>query len=164
MNGISLVLEPKPIWFGADDEIFDSTELASIFSRKERAALRFLLRPASRRMVQEMMIKHTSRQRVCRFVDGRKEFIDEDTLDQISFVDDMIDLIVLDWEGLLDEENRPIPCERKNKLALINAYPRLGTAILDAAGSAAVRHEQIKEESEKNLPGSPSGFTTGSGA
>ncbi|MBW2093053.1 MAG: hypothetical protein JRI34_13135, partial [Deltaproteobacteria bacterium] len=144
------------------DEIFDSTDLAAIFSREEHSALRFLICPASRRMVQEMMSKHTSRKRVCLALGGKKDFIDEDKLDQAAFLEDMTDLIILDWEGLLDEENRPVACTRENKLALTNSHPKLGTAILEAANWAAVRHEQQKEHSEKNLPDTPSGFTAGS--
>ncbi|MBW2062650.1 MAG: hypothetical protein JRI95_13965 [Deltaproteobacteria bacterium] len=163
MKGISLALKPCPVWFGADDEIFDTTELSVAFNREERAALRFLIRPTSRQMVQEMMDKHTSRKRVSRVINGRQDYIEEDELNQAAFVDDMTDLIMLDWEGLLDEDNNPVPCTRENKLALSNAYPKLGTAILEAANWAMTRHEQMKEESEKNLPSMPGGSSAGSG-
>ncbi|MBW1709932.1 MAG: hypothetical protein JRG97_13340 [Deltaproteobacteria bacterium] len=163
MKGISLALQLKPVWFGADDEIFDSTELAAAFTRQERSALRFLIRPTSRRLVQEMINKHTARKRVNRTDGGQKAFTDEDVLDQAAFVDDMTDLIILDWEGLLDEDEIPLPCNRENKLALTNSYPKFGTAILESANWVMVRHERQKEESEKNLPGMPDGSAAGSG-
>lgn len=151
MNGILINLKPEPVWFSADDDLFDKTELAMAFSKQELASLKFLIKPVSRETVQKALEKHTSLKRSARFVEGRRETVDKETLDQAGFVDDMTDLVLSDWEGLLDEATaQPLPITRENKLALANAYPKLGAALLEASGWAAARFKRQEDDLEKN--------------
>lgn len=151
MSGIAINLKPQPVWFCADDELFDATELAMSYSKEERACLKFLIRPALRDVVQQTLEKHTERKRTARFVQGRREFVDEDKVDQAGFVDDMTDHLIMDWDGLIDEDSgQQLPCNRENKLALANSYPRLGAAFLEASNWVAARARADRSSVEKN--------------
>jgi len=144
-QGIFLSLKARPVWFSADDDLFGHTELAAACPDKDRRnGLKFLIQPVSRKMIHQVMTRHARTEKV----EGRAET--RESLDREAFIEDMIDLVLLDWDGLLGEDEEPLPCVRENKLTLANAYPRLGASLLEASALAMALAGRRMEESEKN--------------
>jgi len=145
MSGVYLSLKSTPVWFSGDDELFEATELVEACPGKEaRHGLKFLIRPVSRKMIHRALTRWARVEKI----EGKAET--RETLDREGFFEDMLDQILLDWEGLLDAEGQALPCVRENKLKLADAYPRLGASVLEAAARAMTLAGQRTEQAEKN--------------
>ena len=59
--------------------------------------------------------------------------------------------ILLDWEGLVDDDEKPIPFSEEKALALFKESRRFYSEVLEISREAALFDEELHEESAKNL-------------
>lgn len=59
---------------------------------------------------------------------------------------------VVDWRGVLDDKDQPVPFSHENLELLLGQYPQASHQLLDAVADAWVT---IPEDEEKNLPQPP---------
>jgi len=149
-----LKIKPEPLWIAADDPAFDGSELGS-FADEVRATLKFLIEPTTRMMIRNSLDSNTHEKFETEFIDGKRERRATEKLDDIGFQNELVDKIIVDWEGLQDEEGKIIPCDRENKLILADSYPGLAIAWVNISREIMDRHNQAQGEQEKNLPTSP---------
>lgn len=63
---------------------------------------------------------------------------------------DKIDAVILDWDGLADENGEPIPCSKEYKLVLAEQEPDLVDWVLEQAEAMAKRWAEDKKDIQKN--------------
>lgn len=79
----------------------------------------FVVNVLPTREIQRISEKHTKWKR------GRE------VTDHKGFSADFWDATIASWKNLYDENGNEIPCDRANKLAVINKYPNIGSKIAD---------------------------------
>ena len=82
--------------------------------------------------------------------------IDDAKLDRLLF-----DYMIEAWEGFLDPQQKPLACDIKNKLAVINAIPDYGVWVLKQSETIGLQYEKLIADQEKNLKASRDGKKTG---
>ena len=151
--GIRFKMKPEEVWIGADDEIFDKSELGD-FPSEERKKIRFLIYPLTQSLLKEVTEKHTKRKTETIFIDGRRETQKVETPDREAINNEIIDRVVKQWNGLKDEDGKELECNTENKLALMEGYPMLGACWMEAARWAMSKFEEFqtrhKEKHSKN--------------
>ena len=129
--------------------------------------LRFLIQPLTSTLLDEVRLNHTRTTSEIKLVEGRREVVKVEDADETAIALDLIDHLVLDWEGLMGEDGEPLPCTRENKLALLEGYPALGASWVEVSRWAVSRFMEFqlreRERLEKNLSPLPSGSTAGKG-
>jgi len=137
---IKFKLTPEPVWVAGDHPQFDATEIGS-YPKEERRKVQFLIYPLTPQILRRALKNP-----------------DDDERDA-----EILDQIVRDWKGVVDESGKPIPCTKQNKVALLNGgYPLMGGAIVRIASELMSKFEEYKREEEKNLNNSSSGSAEGS--
>jgi len=159
--GIKFKLTPEPVWIKASDPLFDKSELGE-FSKDERDKVSFLINPLTDEVYSELRERYTTEKVETVFVQGRRETQRTTQVDNDGLNEALIDYIVKDWKGVVDEKERELPCTRENKLALVKrGYPMLGVAWIEASRMVMSQFEDFcrkyKEEQEKNLSNLQSG-------
>ena len=74
-----------------------------------------------------------------------------------GLVDDKVDSIIMDWEGVEDSQGNPLPCNRSNKLIFYDNYPEIVDYVLAEVDKIAEREQKEKEKDLKNLRSGPGG-------
>ena len=60
---------------------------------------------------------------------------------------DLIDHIIEDWEGVLDEKGEALPCTRESKIKLVEGgYPLLGGKLVQVSRWVMAKYEQYDEK------------------
>ena len=151
----SLKLKPEPVWISAADPLFRDTELR-VFDPEEIEGFEFMIRPAGRGEIRKAIEAYTST------VAGSNGD-EQEKFDNEGFVRERLRRILVDWRGLYDEAGNPIECNEKTRSELMDAYPQLRQAILNAGNWAMVSGSNRLGGIEKNLESSPGGSTDDSG-
>ena len=159
--GIKFKLVPEPVWIRASDPLFDRSELGD-FPKDERDKVSFLINPLTDEVYSGLREKYTTEKVETVFVQGRRETQRTTQVDNDGLNEALIDYIVKDWKGVVDEGGKELPCTRENKLALVKrGYPMLGVAWIEASRMVMSQFEDFrrkyKEEQEKNLSSLQSG-------
>jgi len=159
--GIKFKLVPEPVWIRASDPLFDKSELGD-FPKDERDKVSFLINPLTDEVYSGLREKYTTEKVETVFVQGRRETQRTTQVDNDGLNEALIDYIVKDWKGVVDEGGKELPCTRENKLALVKrGYPMLGVAWIEASRMVMSQFEDFrrkyKEEQEKNLSSLQSG-------
>ena len=141
---ITFKTKPEAVWISADNELFDPSELSG-HSKEERSSISFLVYPFTPALGRELRSKHVKK----KTFDGLEESIDFE--ESKAFQEDLIDHLILDWKGLLDEDNEPIECTKENKIKIFDyGYPLLGACLIRIARVVMSRFDEIKEKESKN--------------
>ena len=149
---ITFKTKPEAVWISADNELFDPSELSG-HSKEERSKISFLIYPFTPALGRELRSKHKKK----KTFDGLEGDIG-DFEESKAFQDDLIDHLILDWKGLFDEENKPIECNKENKIKIFDyGYPLLGACIIRIARIAMSKFDEIKERELKNSSASQGG-------
>ncbi len=75
---------------------------------------------------------------------------------------DMCVALIVDWKGVIDENDKPVKCSIQNKLQAVEQIEGFSTWVMEksTALSQGISVEEVKQEQElKNLPKSPDGET-----
>lgn len=181
---IKFNLDVKPVWVDGSIEDFDSTEIGD-FSKKERIKIRLLLSPlfpgtqrelrqanTHQEFAEDVMVELMRRRKdKSKFKDTpqNRKFIEDilkqanigvkEVFDDIGYNRDLIDTAILDWEGLLDVNDKKIPCTKENKVKLFydGGYTAMGLRIVGICSRLATRHDLYQLEKEKNSQSSQDG-------
>ena len=115
--------------------------------------VKFKLRALDRKTMSELRKKATKKKYTAT-PSGRQivEEVDDELFDALVF-----DHIISGWEGIVDEEGKPLPCTKENKLMLVNSAPTLANWLLDEAMALFETLSRKKEEELKNLKTSQAG-------
>ena len=149
---------PEAVWISADHPIFDQSEIGS-FPKEEREKVRFKIFPLTVKLLQELKAKHSRGAKYVLLNSADNKESDEDIFESPEYRRDLVDKILLDWEGVPDEQGKGLECSSKNKIALFEGgYPGLGLCVVKAARLIMSRFDELREQSEKNLETSQSGF------
>ena len=70
---------------------------------------------------------------------------------------DKIDIMIVDWRGVLDEKNNPVPCTREMKEILFNTYPDIIQEVMDEVDAISEHRKKEDEEDRGNLKHSQTG-------
>lgn len=105
-------------------EPLSSTELNDLFKKHERKEWLSPNRKTKKELHKEINFIEAQKERVC------KE--------------------IVDWEGILDEKNKPIKCTDENKMAAWDFNPDIINWVLDEIDSIKENKEKTKKEQEKN--------------
>ena len=65
-------------------------------------------------------------------------------------------LCIVDWEGLYDNEDNPIPCTDENKVKLMIQSPVFSKWVVECLEVLNENHQQTQASAEKNLSSSQS--------
>jgi len=59
--------------------------------------------------------------------------------------------VLLDWVGLIDDDNKKVPCNLENRIAILTDYAEIFTLVIETAGDTQLyRDEEEEEITEKN--------------
>jgi hypothetical protein len=149
----------KNLWVRGDDPAFNDTEIGGL-PAGQREKLRFLLAPLTRELRDSAREANTTIEKP-----ARRGAEPVERFDIEGFALDLFRRVVVDWEGVLDEDGKPIACTPDNKDALATLYQKLGAALGTVAGEVMERHLQevnaAEEDAEKNSGSSPDGSADG---
>ena len=70
---------------------------------------------------------------------------DEDKQDELIY-----DYCIVDWSGLEDDDGKPIPCNAKNKVKLMQEEPVFMAFVTDCIKRVSVVANETEEAAEKN--------------
>ena len=133
--------------------MFDDTELA-LYTKKQRAGISFLINPLTPSVSEGLREQNTSSKTETSFVAGRRQTEKKQDVDYKALQEDTLDHVIGDWEGILDENDKLIPCTRENKVSIADYYPSLGVAWVRLASVITAKAEadrlQKDAEAEKN--------------
>ena len=73
------------------------------------------------------------------------EDVDEDKRSDLTW-----QACIVDWEGLYDNEDNPIPCTDENKIKLMLGSPPFSRWIVECLDKLTDNHQQTQESAEKN--------------
>lgn len=142
---IKLKLKPEPIWFGADDPLFNDSEFA-IYTKEERAKVKFLIYPFLPSLIEEVRKENTKTINRTTFVDGRRTSVPVSETDEKKANTDMLDQIVLDWKGMKDGDGQDIPCNLENKQLVADSFAGIGAAWIEASRWVMARLSKDQQE------------------
>jgi len=146
-------LKPKTLWVAGDDPVFDTTEIGGL-STEERAKVKFELKLANEELMDQLRQANTK-------IEARTNGKREENFDLDRYTHDLFDSVVVGWDGLLEEDGKPIPCTQESRRLLQRYYGRLCGALIMASSQVSKRQtEELnrgREEMEKNSEGSQSG-------
>lgn len=176
--------EVKPVWITGALVDFDNTEIGA-FDLEERKSIKFNINPFLPGKARELRDKNTKKifiDDVARMLSTHKgvnrspqnkKAIEEalrlagigvrEESDTEGYNHDVIDEVIVEWEGISNEEGIVIPCIRQNKIALFvdGGYTSIGLRLIDIAANLATRHELYESDKqrgeEKNLQSSQDG-------
>jgi len=119
----------------------------------EKVRCKFKLRALDRRAIQELRKKAIKKKYIATPA-GRQvvEDVDDELFDSLVF-----DYIIVDWEDIIDDEGKKLPCTKENKLMVVNSVPNLSNWLLDEAMALFETLSRQKEEELKNLKNSQAG-------
>lgn len=139
-----------------DDPAFDTSELGE-FPKEERAMIWFKIFPLTASLVKEINAKHTVSRQEAKFIDGRRVMEKVSSINQETANDELMDRVVEDWGGIVDEKGEVIACTKENKLMMADNYQGIGTSWIDVSRWAMARSMEESKEQEKNLKASQVG-------
>jgi len=59
--------------------------------------------------------------------------------------------LLIDWENLIDDDGKPVPCTLENKISVLTDYPDLFSSVIETASDTSLfRDEEEEAETEKN--------------
>lgn len=117
------------------------------FDHPQDDEARICLRVASALDLEEIR-KKTVKKRV-EYKRGQRfevDHIDEELQTELTWK-----LCIIDWEGLYDYEDKPIPCTDENKVLLIRNSPQFSKWVVDCLDLLNEDNVQQSESAEKNL-------------
>ena len=174
---IKFNLAPAKLWVNGDAKAFDDTELAR-FPREQRKEVSFLIRTITGEEDQEIR-KSCARKRVGIDFRDYKGLSDMEKIwflksinemdppvDMFKYVQRRLNLAVLDWAGIGDENGKLLKCTEENKKAYFGTVcPRVGNVlnqlIVDLTMDREGLQKALDEEQEKNLEDMPDGKPPG---
>lgn len=81
--------------------------------------------------------------------DKRARQMVTETDDELSF-EMLHDYCVVDWEGIEDENGKPIECAKENKVALLSKSPLFLQLVSDCLKQLNEEMEERREQAQKN--------------
>lgn len=148
--------KPETVRVTGDDKCFDNTELGS-YTRKERKAVSFSLFPLTRSVLTEIRDDVSERRMVTKIVEGQRISEPEDYVDNTKFSEEALIRIVRGWDGILDENGKPLEFSVENLLDIASAYPLLASAWLAVCRLLMSEHEKYIDKKVKNSSSSQDG-------
>lgn len=73
-------------------------------------------------------------------------------LDEDAYTADLIDYLIVEWRGILSEDDQPVPCTREAKLAVANRAPGRLAHMIEVATSAEVVDREASFREPAGLP------------
>lgn len=154
MAGLRFKTKAEPVWVRGDHKVFDATEIG-YYSTSERESISFYIYPLTRQLLEDVRKDNTRIDHEVVVVDGRRKIEKIEEVDEDKINDDLLDRILVDWKGILDEDGNEIKCTKQNKLMILQGYPLLAGAWLECSRQIISRYDEfIQKDKEKTLKNS----------
>lgn len=131
--------------------VIRSTEEGSWFEFKTRgAAIKLKLRPTDANVINDIRKRH-KRTEFVRDPDTRK-MVKVEVFDEEAITEDLIDHVLMEFEGIGDETGRPLEPTTENKRKIMNIPPASGEQLIvdfvfeKAREIAAVSRDEVESQ------------------